>query len=178
MFLQSKRGISTDQMAKGKKVTKTFIIEFILKFTTFATAGVQVISIIYHRKLSIIIQNDFVRYAGIIISSLGVLVFITAMVIMRDSWRAGIYDNQDTKLINRGIYKYSRNPAFVGFDLFYFGIALIFSNVLNIIFACSSIIMLHLQILEEEKFLPSVFGEAYLDYMEKTSRYFGAKKIK
>lgn len=171
-FMQGKNGIKTDRMGRGNKPKKTFIVEVILKSTTFLTAGVQLISIIFIKNLPVFIQNDLIRYIGFAVSLSGVAVFITAMVTMSDSWRAGIDNTQKTKIIKNGIYKYSRNPAFVGFDLFYIGMAFAFSNVLNIVFACASILMLHLQILEEEKFLPTVFGEEYLDYKEKTGRYF------
>ncbi len=43
---------------------------------------------------------------------------------MKDSWRAGIPDSDKTELVTTGIYKYSRNPAFLGFDLQYMGVLL------------------------------------------------------
>ncbi|OOM81820.1 isoprenylcysteine carboxyl methyltransferase (ICMT) family protein [Clostridium puniceum] len=138
-------------------------------------AGIQFISIIFINKLLIFIENDLIRYIRIAISTLGIFIFITSMVTMDDSWRAGIDDSQKTKIVTTGIYKYSRNPAFVGFDLFYIGTALTFSNVFIIIIACASILMFHLQILEEKKFLPIAFGKEYLDYKKKTGRYFGTK---
>ena len=174
LLLQSIRGIKTDRMGKGSKSRKTFVIEIALKTTTFLTAGVQFISIVFIEKLPIIMGNYLIRYSGIIVSLLGVMVFIAAMSTMRDSWRAGIDSTQKTSIVKTGIYKYSRNPAFLGFDLFYIGMAITFSNVYNVVFAAMSILMLHLQILEEEKFLAVIFGEAYLDYKKKTGRYLGA----
>jgi len=41
-----------------------------------------------------------------------------------------------------------------------------------------AIIMLHLQILQEEKYLPTVFGDEYLAYRKKVCRYFGRKTWK
>lgn len=175
MFMQSKDGIRTDRMGKGNKPKRTYIIEVILKVSTFLTAGIQFISIVFIEKLFVFIHNDWLRYIGFIIASLGVVVFITAMMTMRDSWRAGVDKAQKTEMIKTGIYKYSRNPAFVGFDLFYIGLALAFSTGANLILACFSIIMLHFQILEEEKFLPEVFGEDYTNYKKKTGRYFGLR---
>lgn len=173
MLVQSKRGIKTDRMGRGNKPKRTFVIEIILKSITLLTAGVQLISIVFLKSLPIVMQNNFVRYIGFVIAILGVLIFITAFVTMGDSWRAGIDNTQKTEIIDIGIYRYSRNPAFVGFDLLYIGMALAFSNRINIIFACLSILLLHLQILEEEKYLPTVFGKAYLEYKKKTGRYFG-----
>jgi protein-S-isoprenylcysteine O-methyltransferase Ste14 len=174
MFTQSKNGIKTDRMGRGSKPKKTFVIEIILKASTFLTAGIQLISIVFIKNIPIVMQNNLLRYIGIVIAILGVTIFITAIVTMHDSWRAGIDSTQKTEIINTGIYRYSRNPAFVGFDFLYVGIGLAFSNIINIIFACLSILLLHLQILEEEKYLPTVFGKAYLAYKEKTGRYFGA----
>lgn len=175
MFVQGKSGIKTDRMGKGSKPKKTFIIEIILKSITFLTAGIQLISIVFIKRLPILMKNNLVRYIGLIIALAGVIIFITAVVTMRDSWRAGIDNTQKTKIINNGIYKYSRNPAFVGFDLLYIGIGLAFSNIFNLIVACFSVLLLHLQILEEEKYLPRVFGKDYLEYKKRTGRYFGTR---
>ena len=38
---------------------------------------------------------------------------------MKNSWRAGIPSEDKIEFVSNGIYKISRNPAFVGFDLLY-----------------------------------------------------------
>jgi protein-S-isoprenylcysteine O-methyltransferase Ste14 len=171
MYKQRKAGIKTDQMARGKKSTRTFLVERYLKFFTFITALSQLLSIAVYSYLKLIIESEIVRDLGLLLALIGVLVFVSAMYEMKDSWRAGIDENQKTEFITSGIYRFSRNPAFVGFDLMYIGMALAFSNYLNIIFALCSVAMLHLQILQEEKFLPVVFGKAYYNYKIKTRRY-------
>ncbi|GFZ30319.1 hypothetical protein CSC2_08450 [Clostridium zeae] len=175
-FLQSRNGIKTDRMGKGSKPKKTLIIEICLKISTILIALIQLISIIFIKKLPLILESNTIRYIGFFIALLGVIIFITAMATMRDSWRAGVDNTQKTKLVKAGIYKYSRNPAFVGFYLLYIGISLSFSNVINILFTCATILIFHFQILEEEKFLPTIFGQDYLDYKNSTCRYIGAKK--
>ncbi|MBK1811950.1 isoprenylcysteine carboxylmethyltransferase family protein [Clostridium sp. YIM B02505] len=162
-------------MGKGSKPQKTFIIEVFLKVYTILLALTQIISIIFTNKLFLILKNNQIRYIGFFISLLGVVIFITAMITMRDSWRAGVDTTQKTTIVKSGIYKYSRNPAFLGFDLFYIGIAMSFSNIINILFTCFTILIFHLQILEEEKFLPTIFGKEYLDYKNTTRRYLGTK---
>jgi protein-S-isoprenylcysteine O-methyltransferase Ste14 len=174
-FLQSRNGIRTDRMGKGSKPKKTLIIEICLKISTILIALIQLISIIFIKELPLILESTQIRYFGFFISSLGVIIFITAMVTMRDSWRAGVDNTQKTTLINTGIYKFSRNPAFLGFDLLYIGFAVSFSNIINILFTCFTILIFHLQILEEEQFLPTIFGKEYLNYKNTTSRYLGTK---
>lgn len=172
MIMQKKQGIKTDQMGKGLKSKKTLIIELFLKITTYSIVLVEVLSIFtFHKNLNII------QYViGLIIAILGVLTFIVAMIAMKDSWRAGIQSEEKTTLIKKGIYKISRNPAFLGFDLMYIGLLIIFFNIVHLIFVVVAITLLHLQILEEEKFLINTFSDEYIDYKKKVNRYFGIKR--
>lgn len=94
---------------------------------------------------------------------------------MKDSWRAGIAENDKTEIVTRGIYQISRNPAFLGFDCVYIGLLLMFFNPVLLIFSVFAIIMLHLQILQEEQYLPKVFGRDYINYKNKVCRYLGRK---
>jgi len=66
--------------------------------------------------------------AGLFFGIVGDIIFAVAVVTMRDSWRAGLARDDMTKMVSDGIYKYSRNPAFLGFDLVYIGIILMFFN--------------------------------------------------
>ncbi|MBC2727403.1 isoprenylcysteine carboxylmethyltransferase family protein [Desulfosporosinus sp.] len=172
MLLLRRHGIKTDRMGRGTKPKRTYVIEIILKAVTYAMASVQVASIIINDKWLLLIPNDSARYIGIGVSILGLIVFVIAMTTMRESWRAGIDVSQKTTIVKSGIYKLSRNPAFLGFDLFYIGLTLSFCNLLQLIFLCFSVYMLHLQILEEEKYLPTIFGKEYLNYKKTTGRYF------
>ena len=94
---------------------------------------------------------------------------------MKDSWRAGIPEKDKTKLVTRGIYKISRNPAFLGFDIMYMGILLMFFNFGLLILTIYVMVMLHLQILQEEKYLTKTFGNEYLKYKSQVLRYIGRK---
>ena len=118
----------------------------------------------------------YCRNWGILLAILGDIVFLLSVVTMGNSWRAGVNKTEKTKLITVGIYRISRNPAFLAFDLVYIGILLMFFSWWHLIFALFPIIMLHLQIvLVEEPFLSSVFGQEYLNYRKKVCRYIGRK---
>lgn len=90
---------------------------------------------------------------------------------MKDSWRAGIPDKDKTELVTNGIYKFSRNPAFLGFDFMYAGVLLMYFNPLTAVFSLFAAVTLHLQILQEEKYLTSVFGSSYTAYKSRVFRY-------
>ena len=78
-------------------------------------------------------------------------------------------------MVTNGIYAFSRNPAFLGFDLMYFGVFLMYCNPLTGVFTAYAVMMLHLQILQEETYLTATFGAPYQDYRKKVSRYLGRK---
>lgn len=172
LFHQRKQGIQTNLLGKGKTGFVKFI-EITLKIVTYLVPVVEVISIFENTYLDLI----WMRVAGIVLGVLGVGVFIVSVITMRDSWRAGVPKDEKTELITSGIYAYSRNPAFLGFDLIYIGELLLFFNRYLLVITLLAVIMLHFQIVNvEEDFLIATFGDAYLEYKKKVCRYIGRKK--
>lgn len=171
MFMQKKKGIQTDQIGKGK-IGFVKMIELTMKVATLLVPVMEVISI----SLNISNLPLIVRYVGIIIAILGDIVFVISVWTMKDSWRAGVSPTDKTELVTDGIYQISRNPAFLGFDLVYVGVFLIFFNWVLFLVSVFAMIMFHLQIVNvEEDFLLDSFGEDYIAYKKKVNRYFGRK---
>lgn len=172
MVLQRKRGILTDQIAKREKRDKIFYTELIMKIATYFVVLVEIVSIL-------VVKPDLpvaVIIMGALLGTAGDIIFAIAVVTMQDSWRAGIAEEDNRKMITSGIYKISRNPAFLGFDCVYFGILLMFFNWTLLFFSVFTAVMLHLQILQEEKYLPIAFGEDYINYKKYVCRYLGRKE--
>ena len=171
MFMQKKKGIQTDQIGKGK-TGFVKMIELTMKVATLLVPLVEIISIAVNvSNLSII-----ARYLGIVTAILGDIVFVISVWTMKDSWRAGVSPTDKTELVTTGIYQISRNPAFLGFDLVYIGVCLMFFNWLLFLVSVFAMIMFHLQIVNvEEEFLLDSFGEEYISYKKKVNRYFGRK---
>ena len=174
MILQRRKGIKTDQIARGKKSKELFSTEIVMKIATYSIVAVELLCIFLNTTLS----YAPMRIAGAILGIIGVIIFGIAVYTMKDSWRAGIPESDKTELVTKGIFKISRNPAFLAFDLVYIGVLLMFFNWLLLAFTVWGVIMLHLQIMQEEKFLSRTFGKAYLMYMECTRRYVGKRKPK
>lgn len=171
MLLQKRQGIQTDQIAKNKVKNRTYYIELLLKIATYSVVLVEVISIFAVKRQPPV----WAAIAGTTLAIAGDGIFFLAVRTMQDSWRAGLAENDKTELITAGIYQFSRNPAFLGFDLVYLGLLLLFFNWILLVFTLFAAVMLHLQILQEENYLPGVFGKAYLDYQKNVNRYFGRK---
>ena len=91
MISQKFKGISTDQLGKGKSGFLKFI-EITLKITTYILPILQVIIILlYNKTMPLILQ-----IIGISVEFLGVLAFILSVLEMKDNWRAGVQRKDKT----------------------------------------------------------------------------------
>ena len=172
MISQHKKGIKTDQIGKGKVGFVKFV-EITMKIVTYLVPAVEIVSIILNTSFFAVP----VRIVGVLVAVVGVAVFIISVLTMRDSWRAGVSKTDKTELVTKGIYKISRNPAFLGFDLMYLGILLLFFNLVLYIVSLFAMLIFHLQIVNvEEEFLLEAFGDEYLRYKKKVCRYIGRKR--
>lgn len=174
IFMQKRKGIITDHIAKSQIHNKEFYIEVVMKIATYSIVLVEILSIIFGYSLLPI----WLQIIGCVIGYMGDFIFANAVWTMRDSWRAGLAREDKTEMVTRGIYQISRNPAFLGFDFMYIGICLCFFNPILLVFTIWAITMLHLQIRQEEKYLAEVFGQEYQNYKAKTKRYLGWKLTK
>ncbi len=84
-------------------------------------------------------------------------------------------------LATKGIHRYSRNPNYIGWTIYFLGLTFIgwsesiwsFFFLLYLIYtAC----YLHWNVLQEEKFLVDKYGDEYREYLKSTPRYFGRPK--
>ncbi len=110
--------------------------------------------------------------AGALIFIVGVILLPMGMVEFHSLRRS---TGQDiSKLITSGIYRWSRNPQFVGWFLMLLGISIAgrsgFALALTMVFA----VILHLYTTRlAEPYLEHLYGEEYRRYMASAPRYIG-----
>ena len=177
MIILKFQNIQGNILGKEDKPKKAHAIEVILKITTYLGAMVQFISVLFLKQSWFVSRIWQFREIGIILGVMGNLFFLLSVVTMKENWRAGFSSKQNTELVTQGIYRISRNPAFVGFDLLYIGCALTFPNIIHLVIAVLVVILFHIQILGEEKYLLMVFKESYKQYQKCVKRYIGRKKF-
>ena len=172
LLSQKRKGIQTDQIGKGK-VGFVKAVELTMKLAAVLVFIAGVVSIFVGTSVSSIP----LRIIGAAVSVAGTSLFILSVLTMRDNWRAGVPAGDKTELVTDGIYQISRNPAFLGFDLLYVGILMMFFNWTICAASVFAIVMYHLQIVNvEEDHLLAAFGDEYLKYKKKVRRYIGRKR--
>lgn len=170
MLVQKRQGVQTRQIGRVKEKS-VHRVEVLMSIATLAAPVIQILSILFgwnHMPAN-------ARFTGFCIGMLGDMIFLVSVLCMKDSWRAGIPDKDRTKLVMTGIYRYSRNPAFLGFDFMYVGLLLMYFNLSMLVVSAFAIIMLHLQILQEERYLTENYGDSYREYRKHVFRYLGRK---
>lgn len=79
---------------------------------------------------------------------------------------------QVNKLVTSGIYKYSRNPMYLGMILIIISTSIFYLNYYSVITPFIFYFWINrFQIKREEIFLKEKFGKEYLSYMSKTRRW-------
>lgn len=173
MLRQKKQGVRTDQIGRGKTGAAKRV-EITMKIATLLAPLAELVGI----ARGVCAFSMAARIFGAACAVLGVVAFAASVRTMGDSWRAGVSPEEKTEFVTGGVYRFSRNPAFLGFDLLYLGIALMFASWPLWLVTAFAAAMLHAQIVcVEEPFLAQTFGGAYRDYCRHVCRYFGRKRV-
>jgi protein-S-isoprenylcysteine O-methyltransferase Ste14 len=78
-----------------------------------------------------------------------------------------------TFLVTTGMYKYTRNPMYMGLMLVLLGWASYLSSLLGFAFVpLAALYLTRFQIIPEERVLAEIFGADYLAYQAKVRRWF------
>lgn len=110
------------------------------------------------------------NYISYFLCGTGLLLSIISMVNLGKSTRLGLPE-EITAFKTGGLYKISRNPMYLGFDILTLSSIIYFMNPVIIITGIYSIYVYHLIIKSEEKFLEQRFGADYLAYKRNVRRY-------
>lgn len=108
-----------------------------------------------------------------LIALAGAIVVLTAQHQMGRAWRIGVCTGDAPLFVNKGLFRISRNPVFVGMILMGLGMALAASNWWNWCAWLAFIGSCHLQVAIEERHLTTSFGQSYRDFQTKVPRWIG-----
>ena len=90
---------------------------------------------------------------------------------MGASWRIGVDQAERTQLVTDGLFRWSRNPVFLGMLIFWTGIALIVPNSVAIVAVFLAVAAVEVQVrMVEEPYLIRAHGATYQEYATSTGR--------
>lgn len=116
-------------------------------------------------------QQDTISFAGIVLMTIALAWVLVAQSQMGASWRIGIDTSVPTVLVQRGLFRYSRNPIFLGMRVCLLGILLALPNAANFTLCALGEVLLQIQVRLEEEHLGKLHGSAYQEYRDRTRRW-------
>ena len=106
-----------------------------------------------------------------ILAGAGIVIALAGLINLGRSARFGI-PREKTVFKTEGVYKLSRNPIYIGFNLMTAGSVIYHYQFIPVfIAAVYSVAVYHLIILGEERFLRKRFGKQFEKYLKNTRRY-------
>jgi len=139
------------------------------KFAGYFTWIVLLLSLV---EINIFKPNEYgysISFA-IIIMTLGLVIASLSLLDLGPSTRLGL-PSEETDFIEKGVYRYSRNPMYVGFNLITIASIIGTMNIIILILGLYSILIYHYIIIAEEKFMEERFGNNYVEYRNRVRRY-------
>ncbi len=77
-----------------------------------------------------------------------------------------------TRLVTSGIYRWTRNPMYLGMALLYAGIAILFDSLLALLLLIPVVAIIQLHVIaREEAYLERAFGDEYRAYKARVRRW-------
>ena len=126
-------------------------------------AAISFVALSFFTELQV---GTYLFYAGVVVYAIG---YAVVMVSLNDFKRAPANDVATT-----GVYRYSRNPQWLGLVGVFVGTALAMGGGLFLLLVLTLVATYHFQILLEEGICEAAYGARYREYMSRVPRYLGA----
>jgi protein-S-isoprenylcysteine O-methyltransferase Ste14 len=117
------------------------------------------------------LQTDTVRWAGVALTALGLIVTWIAQGQMGRSWRFGPDREAPPPLVTTGIFGVIRNPIYLSMMLASTGMFLLLPDAISLALWVLTIASLNFLVRLEEDFLRGVHGPAYGAYLARVGRF-------
>jgi protein-S-isoprenylcysteine O-methyltransferase Ste14 len=113
------------------------------------------------------------RIVGYFLGALGVAFLVWGLATLYSAGTTIQPNRRSDTLVTHGAFRFRRNPIYMGEVLIFLGLAEATGNIwLAVMAPVFAVGVLVLAILPEERHLEARFGQAYLDYKERTRRWF------
>ena len=157
-------GSAHDFIGRVFKALFAFIVAIVVIYA-FAPSAYQYLMPIHW------FERPWIKSTGIGLLLISLAWTVLAQAQMGTSWRIGIDTQHGTELVQRGVFRLSRNPIFLGIMLTLSGLFLVVPNVGTLLTLLVGVLLIGIQVRLEEEFLTRVHGDKYLEYRRRVRRY-------
>ena len=136
-----------------------------------------VLPILVSLALEWLVPTSFVHGAfrwilGALFAITGVALNVVGFVTQKRAGTDPIPFNPSTRIVVHGLYRFSRNPMYIGFALCTLGVAILVNSAWIMLAVPVGLILIdRIVITREERYLERKFGEEYLTYKRRVRRW-------
>jgi protein-S-isoprenylcysteine O-methyltransferase Ste14 len=167
LLLMTRQGIAAMKFGDTHK-TDFLILPFALFYFYLVFAGAFKFPTVSTKE---IFHSRITEWLGVAFCFAGLSLLLWSLISFGQSFRVGIDTSRPDKLVTDGIFAHSRNPIYVAFAFILIGQFLIFSNWILLIYVLAGFWLFHRQVLREEEYLKTHYGEEYAQYCRRVRRY-------
>jgi protein-S-isoprenylcysteine O-methyltransferase Ste14 len=170
-WLQKRRyGTSGVVLFRSGRTAQTFR-ELLLVLLVLALATEAVLAAIRPADLERAYLFTPMQLLGAILVLGGIAMTTLAQLDMGPSWRVGVDETARPGLVLRGLYRFSRNPIYVGMIVTIAGFALLVPTAVTWVMLVATVAGIRRQVLGEEDYLARTYGDSYRDYARRVGRF-------
>ena len=118
-------------------------------------------------------RYQLVGAAGAVLAAAGAMLAFAAQMSMGSSWRVGVAEGATGALVSGGLYRFSRNPTFLGQIILLAGVSLAIPAVPTLLAPLLFLWSASAQIRSEERELKQALGADYSRYLATVPRWIG-----
>jgi protein-S-isoprenylcysteine O-methyltransferase Ste14 len=146
---------------RKNKTTKSVvtIFLFILPFLTH-----------YYFPITIIIKKPY-SYLGIVFILAGIIISIRTSQMFREVGNHFDLKSESVKLMTSGIFRYSRNPMYLGMFFWFIGLAILLGSLVSFLYPILFFIIANVMIIYEEAKLSQIYNDEYTNYQRRVRRW-------
>ena len=134
---------------------------------TYAVFLPMVVSFVYAVFLPLQLGTTWL-YSGLLVFTFGIVFTTVALLNFATSPKG--------KVITKGLYRFSRNPMYIGLLLMQIGLGIACSSWLYLLLTVVLMILLNTILSSEERYCLYRYGDDYRKYMNRTPRWIGIPK--
>jgi protein-S-isoprenylcysteine O-methyltransferase Ste14 len=136
-----------------------------------------VLPILASLALEWVVPTSFVHGAfrwtlGALIFIAGIALNVGGFITQKHAGTDPIPFNPSTRIVAHGLYRFTRNPMYVGFALCTLGLAILVDSAWMLLAVPIGLVLVdRIVITREEQYLERKFGEEYLNYKRRVRRW-------
>lgn len=118
------------------------------------------------------LEHPALRLGGFGLLLVSMVLIAVAQAQMGSSFRIGIDRARETDLVERGLYRYSRNPIYLGLILGLTALLLFLPNAMTVLLVGVAQVLVQIQARLEEEHMRRLHGERFEAFRRRVPRWF------